>query len=131
MSEAPRYHGIDHVQVAAPHGCEAEARAFYGALLGLPEVPKPPILAARGGCWFQCGGQQVHVGGDPDFRPAEKAHPALRLADEASFEALVARLEARGLKVKRDREEVPGVTRLFVKDPWGNRIELLFIEVSP
>src|SRR5699024_2182119 len=69
--------GLDHVQVAAPPGCEAEARAFYGRLLGLAELEKPPALAARGGAWFACGAQQLHVGVAADFTPATKAHPAL------------------------------------------------------
>lgn len=125
------YLGLDHVQVAAPPGSEAEARAFYGELLGMPEIPKPPIPASRGGCWFQCGAQQIHVGIERDFRPAAKAHPGIRLADVGAFEALIARLEAHGIGVKRDREEVPGVERISVKDPWGNRLELLVVLESP
>ena len=85
------YTGLDHVQLAAPPGCEAAARAFYGELLGLPEVPKPADMAARGGCWFQCGPQQVHIGVEAEFAPARKAHPGILLADPASFEALAAR----------------------------------------
>jgi catechol 2,3-dioxygenase-like lactoylglutathione lyase family enzyme len=119
------YTGLDHVQVAAPRGSEAQARAFYGEALGLPEVPKPADMAKRGGCWFQCGGQQVHVGVEDGFTPAKKAHPALRLADEASYTALVAQLEARGVAMKHDREMEPRVRRCFVDDPWGNRVELL------
>jgi catechol 2,3-dioxygenase-like lactoylglutathione lyase family enzyme len=118
--------GVDHVQLAAPPDGEAEARAFYGGLLGLEEIVKPPALAARGGCWFQCGAQQIHIGIEAEFRAAKKAHPALRLADRAGFDALLARLSARGVAVKRDDEEIPGVTaRFFIADPWGNRLELL------
>lgn len=116
--------GIDHVQVAAPPGCEEAARAFYVEALGLVEVPKPPSMAARGGCWFQCGAQQIHVGVEADFRPAKKAHPALRLADRASFAALLARLAAKGVAVKHDGE-IRGVDRFFAADPWGNRLELV------
>lgn len=118
--------GVDHVQLAAPPDGEAEARAFYGGLLGLEEIVKPPALAARGGCWFQCGAQQIHIGIEAEFRAAKKAHPALRLADRAGFDALLARLSARGVAIKRDDEEIPGVTaRFFIADPWGNRLELL------
>ena len=118
--------GVDHVQLAAPPEGEAEARAFYGGLLGLEEIMKPPALAARGGCWFQCGAQQIHIGIETEFRAAKKAHPALRLADRAGFDALLARLSARGVAIKRDEEEIPGVTaRFFIADPWGNRLELL------
>lgn len=119
------YAGLDHVQVAAPPGCEAAARAFYGEALGLREVPKPADMATRGGCWFQCGEQQVHVGAEAGFAPAKKAHPALRLADAASYAALVAQLEVRGIAVKHDTVMEPTVKRLFVADPWGNRVELL------
>jgi hypothetical protein len=72
---------IDHVQLAAPKGCEAAAREFYGSMLGLAEIEKPPSLRARGGCWFQCGEQQIHIGVEPDFRPAKKAHPAFAVSD--------------------------------------------------
>jgi catechol 2,3-dioxygenase-like lactoylglutathione lyase family enzyme len=118
--------GVDHVQLAAPPDGEAEARAFYGGLLGLEEIVKPPALAARGGCWFQCGAQQIHIGIETEFRAAKKAHPALRLADRAGFDGLLARLTARGVIIKHDDEEIPGVTaRFFIADPWGNRLELL------
>ena len=87
---------------------------------------KPPALAARGGCWFQCGAQQIHIGIETEFRAAKKAHPALRLADRAGFDGLLARLTARGVIIKRDDEEIPGVSaRVFIADPWGNRLELL------
>src|SRR5580700_5134071 len=72
---------IDHVQLAAPMGCEVAAREFYGSILGLAEIDKPPSLRARGGCWFQCGAQQIHIGVEPDFRPAKKAHPAFAVSD--------------------------------------------------
>jgi catechol 2,3-dioxygenase-like lactoylglutathione lyase family enzyme len=122
------YVGLDHVQLAAPPGCEAAARAFYGGLLGMVEVPKPADMAARGGCWFQCGPQQLHIGVEAEFAPAKKAHPGIRLADREGFEALAARLEGEGVAVKRDRQmEGDGVQRFFVHDPWGNRLELVLI----
>jgi catechol 2,3-dioxygenase-like lactoylglutathione lyase family enzyme len=120
------YAGLDHVQLAAPPGHEEAARAFFGDALGMREVPKPADMAKRGGCWFQCGAQQIHVGVEPDFRPAKKAHPAIRLADRASFEALVARLGEKGVPVKRDQEmEAEGTARFFAFDPWGNRLEFV------
>jgi catechol 2,3-dioxygenase-like lactoylglutathione lyase family enzyme len=108
---------LDHVQVAAPPGCEAEARAFYGELLGLAEVEKPESLRARGGVWFE----QLHVGVEDDFRPARKAHPALRVQD---IDALAARLSGAGKRVEWDAA-LPGIRRFYTADPWGNRIELL------
>lgn len=114
---------IDHVQLAAPPGCEAEGRRFFGDLLGFPEVPKPPALAVRGGLWFQCGPQQLHIGVENEFRPAKKAHPAFRWPDEESLARVKARLQAAGFATKDDRE-IPDVIRFFVEDPWGNRLEL-------
>lgn len=60
------------------------------------------------------------------FTPATKAHPALRAATRESLTQLVARLERHGVEVGWvDPDEIPGVARCFVDDPWGNRIELL------
>jgi catechol 2,3-dioxygenase-like lactoylglutathione lyase family enzyme len=118
------FHGIDHVQLAAPPGCEAEARRFFGDLLGLTELPKPAPLAVRGGLWFVCGAQQIHIGVEEDFRPARKAHPAFRLRDAAALEALRVRLLAAGLAIREDRE-IEEAERFFVQDPWGNRLEFV------
>jgi catechol 2,3-dioxygenase-like lactoylglutathione lyase family enzyme len=115
--------GIDHVQVAAPAGCEEAARRFYGELLDLPELLKPLALAARGGAWFAVGTQQVHVGVEDAFSPARKAHPALRVTENA-LDALAKRLAEAGFPPAW-ADDLPGVRRFYVDDPWGNRIELL------
>ena len=112
--------GIDHVQVAGPAGCEDDARAFYGGLLGLEELPKPASLAARGGCWFRAGAQELHVGVEEPFLPAEKAHPGL-VADD--LDGLAERLRGAGYEVSYD-QSIPGVTRFHVRDPFGNRLEI-------
>ena len=117
---------LDHVQVAAPPGCEDEARRFYGALLGLEEIAKPPLLAARGGVWFRVGAQELHVGVGHPFSPAAKAHPAFRVSSVGALERLAAVLEEYGVTVRwPDEEEIPDRARFFVDDPWGNRLELL------
>lgn len=115
--------GLDHVQVAAPAGCEALARWFYGELLGMVEIPKPEALAARGGAWFRCGVQQLHVGVEEPFAPASKAHPAL-LVERGSLALLAERLGAAGLQADWD-DSLDPVKRIYSRDPWGNRIELL------
>jgi catechol 2,3-dioxygenase-like lactoylglutathione lyase family enzyme len=112
---------IDHVQLAMPPGEEAKARAFYGELLGMREDEKPPVLAARGGVWFRAGDARLHLGVEREFRPARKAHPALRVEGLA---ALVARLRNAGVEVVDD-EALPGFARVYVSDPFGNRLELL------
>ncbi|TRY28037.1 glyoxalase [Brevibacillus sp. LEMMJ03] len=116
-----RWIGLDHVQVAAPVGCEEEARRFFRDVLGMPEVPKPEALRRRGGVWFQCGSQTVHVGVEASFAPAKKAHPAFLTSD---LEALRQRLEAAGVTV-REGDEIPGVKRFFADDPFGNRLEFM------
>jgi len=115
---------IDHVQLAAPPGCEAEARRFYVELLGMREIPKPPLPAQRGGVWFSSGAVQIHIGVEQDFRPARKAHPALRCAD---YDALLARLRAAQVEVQ-EVDDIPGVRRTHIHDPFGNRIELIAAE---
>jgi catechol 2,3-dioxygenase-like lactoylglutathione lyase family enzyme len=118
--------GIHHVQVAAPAGCEAAARAFYGGLLALPEIDKPPLLAPRGGCWFRVGSNELHVGVADPFAPATKAHPALAVASVAELDVLADRLASAGSDVRwADDAEIPGQRRFHVDDPWGNRLELV------
>jgi len=115
--------GIDHVQIAAPAGCETAARSFYGELLGLSEIPKPEKLRANGGVWFVCGAQELHVGVEASFAPALKAHPSFTTAGEANLVALAAALEAAGSPVKWD-DAIPGVRRFYTADPFGNRLEI-------
>ena len=112
---------IDHVQLAMPAGEEDKARAFYFGLLGLPEIQKPAALVQRGGAWFQQGPVKIHLGIEADFRPARKAHPALLVQDLAS---LVRRLREAGVQVVSD-DELPGYNRVYVSDPFGNRLELM------
>ncbi|MGW6024433.1 VOC family protein [Streptomyces sp. NPDC055099] len=112
---------VDHVQLAAPPGSEPELRAFYGDVLGMTEIPKPPALAARGGCWFLSGAVQLHLGIEADFRPARKAHPGLRVRDITAY---AQRLASRGTPVTWD-DALPGHRRFYADDPVGNRLEFL------
>ncbi len=111
---------LDHVQLAMPAGGESLARAFYQEALGIPEIPKPPELAKRGGCWFERGELKVHLGVEADFRAARKAHPALLVE---GLTGLV-RLQSLGYAVHGD-EPLDGYHRVYVDDPFGNRIELM------
>ena len=112
---------LHHVQVACPAASEAELRRFYGDLLGMQEIPKPPALAARGGCWFRLGQLELHVGVDDDFEPARKAHPAIETPE---LDAIAERLAAAGHEIAWDAE-LPGMRRFHVHDPNGNRLEFL------
>ena len=116
-----RLTGVDHVQLAMPPGGEAQARDFYGSLLGLREVPKPEPLAQRGGCWFVGPGIHLHLGVADDFQPARKAHPAFRVRDLASLRD---RLTSLAVAVEDD-DSLSGVRRFYAADPFGNRIEFI------
>lgn len=112
---------LEHVQLAMPPGGEEAARAFFRGLLHILEVPKPPNLARRGGCWFEDAKLKVHLGVEADFRPARKAHPAFLVMD---LQPLVERLRSAGHPVAED-EPLEGFNRVYVDDPFGNRIELM------
>ena len=112
---------IHHVQVSCPAGGEDDARRFYRDVLGIPEVEKPPVLAARGGCWFRGDSVEVHVGVEAGFAPAEKAHPAFLVDD---IDLLAVRAQEAGFPVTWD-EDVPGYRRFHTADGNGNRVELL------
>jgi catechol 2,3-dioxygenase-like lactoylglutathione lyase family enzyme len=113
--------GIHHVQLAAPPGAEPLMREFYVGVLGLVEVAKPPVLAARGGVWFRAAGIEIHIGVEEDFRPARKAHPGILVRE---LQAMARRLRAAGHDVRVDGL-LPGFRRFYVDDPVGNRLELL------
>ena len=112
---------LHHVQLAIPPGGEEACRGFWGGVLGLTELEKPPVLAARGGCWFAGGGLEVHPGVETEFVPARKAHPGILVGD---LRALATRLEQSGAQVTWD-PEFPGHDRFYSADPFGNRLEFL------
>lgn len=112
---------LHHVQLAIPPGGEPAARSFYGDVLGMTELAKPPVLAARGGCWFRQGGWELHLGVEQPFVPARKAHPGVLVED---LDALAQRLSAAGCPVDWDGE-FPGHRRFYSADGHGNRLEFL------
>jgi len=117
----PPFASIDHVQLAIPAGAEDAARCFYRDVLSMVEIAKPAELAKRGGCWFESGSVQIHLGIEKDFRPAKKAHPALRCRD---YPTLIEQLRHAGVEVN-EVDDIPGVRRCHIHDPFGNRIELI------
>jgi len=115
------FDGLHHVQLAIPPGSEADARRFYGDILGMTELEKPPVLATRGGCWFRSGGWEVHLGVEEDFRPARKAHPGVLVT---GLDHLAERLAAGDVAVEWD-DNFPGHRRFYEQDRYGNRLEFL------
>jgi catechol 2,3-dioxygenase-like lactoylglutathione lyase family enzyme len=113
--------GLHHVQLGLPSGAEDLARSFYSGVLDMTELVKPPVLAARGGCWFRRGGWEVHLGVEPDFRPSRKAHPAVLVNQ---IDVLAEHLVTTGTEVTWDGD-LPGFRRFHACDPFGNRLEFL------
>ena len=122
MNAEPLVQGLDHLQIAMPEGGEAKAREFYRDLLGFQEVAKPAALALRGGVWFEAPGFGLHLGVDPTFTPAGKAHPAFIVSD---LSIIRNRIEAAGHLVVDDDVPLQGYRRFHTHDPFGNRIELM------
>ena len=114
--------GLHHVMLAIPRHSEDRVRPVYLGVLGMVEIVKPPILAARGGLWVRGDGLEIHLGVEDDFRPARKAHPGIRVGE---LDALARRFEESGVAVRWDREAFPGHRRFYADDPVGNRLEFL------
>ncbi|GAA2396443.1 glyoxalase [Dactylosporangium salmoneum] len=125
--EEPQYsfNGLHHTQLAIPPGAEDQIRAFYGGILGMVELEKPPVLAARGGCWFRGGALELHFGVEKEFVAARKAHPGLLIS---GIDALAKHLTESGVDVNWD-DTFPGHRRFYAFDPLGNRLE--FLEPEP
>jgi catechol 2,3-dioxygenase-like lactoylglutathione lyase family enzyme len=115
------YAGLHHMQLAMPVGEESAAREFFVGVLGMEEVAKPPVLAARGGAWFISGGLELHLGVEEDFRPSLKGHPGILVEN---IDEIVRRLAAGGQEVTWDGD-FPGFRRVYAADPFGNRLEFL------
>jgi predicted enzyme related to lactoylglutathione lyase len=118
--------GLHHVQLACPVGSEVALRVFYAGVVGLPEVPKPPALAARGGVWFRAGAHELHCGVEEGFLPARKAHPALAVDD---IDELAAAIAGGGGEVSWD-DNIPGTRRFHTFDPVGNRVEFQLVRAE-
>lgn len=112
---------IDHVQLAAPKGCEPKARDFFGEILGFQEIEKPEELKKRGGVWFEFGGFQIHIGVEDNFTPAKKAHPAFEVQN---LDGLKIKLIEKKVSYTEDNN-LPGAKRIHTTDPFGNRLEFL------
>ena len=113
---------IDHIQLAIPEGSEDQASVFYADVLGFTEIPKPPALAKRGGAWIQSKDVQLHLGVEPDFKPARKAHPAFLVND---LESILENIKLAGFEIDLSQPDLEGCKRAHVYDPFGNRIELM------
>ena len=118
-----RFVGLEHVQLDIPPGGEAVARAFYASVLGLHEIAKPGSLSQTG-VWFTVGTGEIHLGAVADARPAVKGHAAIRVV---GLGGVAKRCEESGHAVEHDHR-YPGRERFYVRDPFGNRLELFELD---
>lgn len=112
---------IDHIQIAIPKGCETKAKKFYCGILGLKEIPKPEILAKRGGFWVANENFSLHVGAEENFRPSKKSHIAFLVRD---LKETKDEFQAKGVEIKEDYS-LKEVERFYVYDIFGNRLEFI------
>jgi predicted enzyme related to lactoylglutathione lyase len=112
---------IDHVQIAIPAASESRARAFYSGILGFTEIEKPVQMAERKSIWFAAGAVNLHLGIEPDFTPAKRAHPAFVVE---GLDGILAACDHAGIMTKPDTS-FNGFRRVHVFDPFGNRLELM------
>jgi len=116
--------GLDHAFITIPEGREDDARRFYAALLGLEEIARPEGLQQSGGIWFRAGGQELHLGSDDAHEATKRPHPGFRVESVTALEELAHRVEAAGVETRWD-ERIEGRKRFYVRDPFGNRLEIL------
>jgi len=111
---------LSHINISMPKGGEDMARSFYKGILGLREVPKPEPLRVRGGVWFDAGGLDIHLSIEEQrYGPDAQRHFGLECAD---VDGLRLKLKTAGVETE-DGRPAPW-KRFFVRDPFGNRIEI-------
>jgi catechol 2,3-dioxygenase-like lactoylglutathione lyase family enzyme len=107
---------LHHAQVFYPPGQESRARTFYGQALGLEEIERPSTLRDRAGIWYAAPPGHVHLSAEGDLALHPRRHFALRVTELDALRASGARFE--------DADPIPGWRRIYVFDPFGNKIEL-------
>ena len=112
---------LHHILLTMPRGGESAARAFFVDVLGMAEIEKPSVLAARGGAWLRAADVELHLGIEENFRPALKGHPGIVVTD---LDKVVEQLNQAGQEVQWDGD-FPGYRRVYAHDPFGNRLEFL------
>ena len=111
---------LHHAQVFYPPGEEARARHFYGDALGLEEIERPLTLRDRSGLWYAAPPGHVHLSADTELGLHPRRHFALRVTD---LDAALASLRKAGARFE-EADPIPGWRRIYVFDPFGNKIEL-------
>lgn len=111
---------IDHVQLSIPKGYVGQARDFYCGILGLKEIPRPEALASIEGFWLEIANTRIHIAAEENVCKTRR-HPAFIISE---IENVKTYLKDKGVKIKDD-QEIPGLIRFSLFDPWDNRIELI------
>lgn len=119
---------IDHIQITSPPDVEEEMRFFYGNVLGLPEIAKPETLQPNGGAWYLLGKVQLHVSVEKDAKNyASRRHICFQVPDLPNFQH---HLEIHQIGIIPDGQPIEGYNRFYLRDPGGNRIEIISSQSS-
>ena len=110
---------LDHCSVLITD--VARSRRFYRDLLGLTEIA-PPRTFDFVVLWFDLGGgQTLHLLLKPQADSISPRHFALHVEDA---QAARSHLRERGIAID-ETTPIPSCDRFFIRDPDGNRIELI------
>lgn len=114
---------LDHILICIPEGTTTQARTFYGDVLGLNEIPGNH---PGGAMWFRLADIELHVREEAG-NSYSKRHPAFEVMNLADAQQ---ELDRKKVPVEYS-SEIDGRQRLFFRDPFGNRFELLQFTESP
>ena len=113
--------GLHHANVTVPAEFESAAKEFYGAVLGLKQVPKPPT-SRQSGAWYQIGEVQLHLSVEEQgSEPLSARHVCFTVSDLSAAEK---RFRDAGVEILPDPRPNPGSPRFYVRDPGGNQLEI-------
>ncbi|HEY5073343.1 MAG TPA: VOC family protein [Pyrinomonadaceae bacterium] len=113
---------LHHVNVTVPPELESVTKEFYGAVLGLEQVPKP-AASRQSGAWYQIGDNQLHLSvEDEPLSSLSSRHICFAVFDLGATEKS---FRDAGVEIIPDARPLPGTQRFYVRDPGGNQLEIV------
>ena len=112
---------FDHVQLAMPVGREPDAEAFYRDVRGFAVLQKPePLASLEAGGLLRGMFMYIWVSKTISAQLARRIRRSLLTTSTTSW-----RNSTPSAATWQWNDELPGARRLYVDDPFGNRIELI------
>jgi catechol 2,3-dioxygenase-like lactoylglutathione lyase family enzyme len=116
---------LHHVNVTVPAELENAAKEFYGAMLGLRQIPKP-ATSRQSGAWYQIGNTQLHLSVEDEEQSLSSRHVCFTVSDLREAEG---RFREAGVEIIADPRPNPDAPRFYVRDPGGNMLEIAQVSV--